>query len=109
MVQQQKTLVYPVMKGIRDEVPRIVNRVFIMWTRLGHTGSCGYQNHFVPVKWPATVVTGTIDLMSDNSPGKPHPSSCLTAATETFSQNQQPATTGELTPIPHCRNQSDRK
>ena len=36
--------------------------------------------------------------MSDNSPAKPHSSSCFTAPTETFSQNQQPATTGELTP-----------
>ena len=112
VVQRQITPLYPVMNGIRDEVPRILNRVFIprgvkcydtpmviMWTRLGARGEMWLPNHFVPVMWPATVVTGTIDLTSDNSPGKVHSSSCHIIPTEALSQNQQSATTGELTHI----------
>ena len=51
MVQRQITLVRPVMNGIRDEVPRNLNRAgrsshvecydtprVIMWKRLGHAG-----------------------------------------------------------------------
>ena len=94
---------HPLWCSDRVFIPRGVKcydtAMVIIWPRLGARWEMWLPNHFVPVMWPATVVTGTIDITSDNSRRKPHSSSWHTTPTEAFSQNQQPATTGNAKEI----------